>query len=373
MTTAQNGAVPALVASDGLSGRTPASPRLTIGYAFNPKKTSTFDARGLFLPPHPSVSFVPLDLTRPLAPQGPFDVLLVKLTDLQVAALHQPPSLEPPPLQHLRDYVAHTPTCVLIDSLDAVARVLDRSSVASLLRSAALRDGAWRVQPPDSQVVEVSAGEVEVSIAFPVICKPLPACGSPASHTFHLLSAQAQVAGLPHGLWLVQQLVPHGGWMWKVYVMAGRSYVVAKPSLPAAVTRGQAPPLLLDSQSMRLTTLEGEEWGAGEGEVARERAMDAEVVEVVERVSVMLGEVFGLTLFGYDVLLPEGEGEGEGRRLVVVDVNYFPSYNKVEGLSDKLVHVVREQHRRQMEQRRAAAGVKESTAGERQPPPRDTG
>ncbi len=52
-------------------------------------------------------------------------------------------------------------------------------------------------------------------------------------------------------------------------------------------------------------------------------------------------EEFGLTLFGFDVITPTGsdpiEGEEEGESpVMVIDVNYFPSYKEVPDFPQRL-------------------------------------
>ena len=336
-----------------------ASAPFTVGYALNPKKTHTFDTRGLFFPLDPSTSFVPLDPSLSLDPQGPFDVLLIKLTDAMVAHRHSPSPSTALLFHHITDYLRRHPACVIIDELSAVERVLDRAVINDAIRLARVEEAGWTVEAPEAVVVEVRDGETATAtVAFPVICKPLPSCGSSSSHTFFVLSCPQQMAALPAGTYLVQRLVPHAGVLYKVYVLGSASYIVPKPSLPPALTRPSSsslPPLVLDSQTMLLTTLSGEPFTAPPPSPLL--ALDKATAAAVERVSVRLAAVFGLTLFGYDVLLPEedrgeeeegegGEGAGKAgrRRLVVVDVNYFPSYNRVEGLSEKLLRVIRERH-----------------------------
>ena len=264
---------------------------------------------------------------------------------------------------------------MLIDELPAVERVLDRRVVSDLVGGVGGVGGGWRVEAPASVVVEVKGeggggdgkGGVQVHLPFPVICKPLPACGSPSSHTFHLLFSPLHLPLLPPSTYLVQRLIPHHT-LYKVYVLGSSSHVIPRPSLPPHLTRPSSsrPPLTLNSQTMQVRVMEGGEgvgqdgWEEGEGEGGL-RAMVEGAQKAVERVSQRLGDVFGLTLFGYDVIVPDGEGEGGeeegGGRLVVVDVNYFPSYNQVEGLSGRLLDVIRGKWQRETGRRAAASAA----------------
>ena len=354
-----------------------------IGYALNPKKSLTFHTRGLFLNPTSSTLFIPIDLTSPLAPQHstPFHTLLIKATDTMTASHPTPPTsppASPPPLHHLTHYLRTHPDCVIIDDLTAVERVLDRCVVSQLIGGVGDVGGGWRVEAPASRVVQTGVGQEgtpQPTLSFPVICKPLPACGSPSSHLFYLLYTPFHLSLVPPSTYLMQRLIPHRT-LYKVYVLGASSHVISRSSLPPSLTRPSPirPPLTLDSQTMQVRTMQGGvRWEEGEEEVeegnggergVKLREMGEGARRAVERVSQRLGEVFGLTLFGYDVIVPEeeeeelvgegsGESKGEGGRLMVVDVNYFPSYNQVEGLSEKLLDVIRAKYRHEMSRRTA--------------------
>jgi glutathione synthase/RimK-type ligase-like ATP-grasp enzyme len=64
-----------------------------------------------------------------------------------------------------------------------------------------------------------------------------------------------------------------------------------------------------------------------------------------------LKKTFGLTLFGFDVILPVGDDESSssafigragktvrsgGKKLMIIDVNYFPSYKEVKDFPERL-------------------------------------
>jgi len=334
---------------------------LRVGYALNPKKTRLFDARGLFTPPTstpppntPHPTFTPLDFTRPLDEQGPFDVLLLKLTDSMARALYGADE-EAAQLVERAEKYGRESGCMMIDDLQLVRRVLDRRRISEVLTAANLTVANYPVRAPPAIHLQLPTTEpVALPFPFPVICKPVQSCGSASSHTFYILYSVEQLCNLScvSGSYVVQQLLPHSGTMYKVYVINGESFVIPKPSLPPHITTPPPPthphhppphPLTLDSQSMSLTPLTTATVPlAAEAAIVEAGAsVSGGMVGVLAGVAVELSGVFGLTLYGFDVV-------ESGGVLYVVDVNYFPSYNRVDGLSDKLAAAIQDKYGREM-------------------------
>ena len=325
---------------------------LRVGYALNPKKTRLFDARGLFTQPSalptdstPHPTFTALDLTRSLHEQGPFDVLLLKLTDAMARALYEGDE-EARELVERMDAYGRESGCVMIDDLQLVRRVLDRRRISELLTSANITVSGYPVRTPPAISVQLPTAEpIALPFTYPVICKPAQSCGSASSHTFYILYNVEQLCCLAvGGSYLVQKLLPHSGTMYKVYVLNSQSFVIPKPSIPPHVTAPTQPPhgpLTLDSQSMSLTPLIHTPTAAVQMDVDASVSVSTGTRDLLQLVSGRLSAVFGLTLFGFDVVV-------SGDVLYVVDVNYFPSYNRVDGLSDKLAAAIVDKYGREM-------------------------
>ena len=344
----------------------PASSRhrpLRVGYALNPKKSRLFDARGLFTQPSPPAAqrtprptFTALHVSRPLHAQGPFDVLLVKLTDAMARALFDGDEEARGLVERMETYGRQS-GCVMIDDFQLVRRVLDRRRISELLNAADITVAGYPVRAPAAVNVELPIAE-PISLPFfcPVICKPVQSCGSVSSHTFYILYSVEQLHSLAAtGSYIVQQLLPHSGTMYKVYVINAHAFVIPKPSIPPHVTtppHSPPHPLTLDSQSMALTPLTANPTTTAANAQQTGQAVLSEtvvnggsvvdgMVDVLCGVAVRLSAVFGLTLYGFDVV-------ESGGVLYVVDVNYFPSYNRVEGLSDKLAAAIQDKYDREV-------------------------
>jgi inositol-1,3,4-trisphosphate 5/6-kinase/inositol-tetrakisphosphate 1-kinase len=79
-----------------------------------------------------------------------------------------------------------------------------------------------------------------------------------------------------------------------------------------------------DLKSLSLVT-------TGEDEV-----IDEDIRKLLEQSAFLIQEEFGLHLFGFDVLLMPVQLSNDLQRVVVVDVNYFPSYKEIEDFPEKL-------------------------------------
>ncbi|KAM8905149.1 uncharacterized protein AB9W97_008450 isoform 5-T5 [Spinachia spinachia] len=118
-----------------------------VGFCLSDKKRRrmNLDAFAAFCAGH-GVQVVEIDLTRPLAHQGPFDVIVHKLSDVIVEAERDSQSQRV--LADFQSYVASHPTTVLLDPLPAMTRLLDRFAsyrIMSHLRDS-LRD--WGICSP---------------------------------------------------------------------------------------------------------------------------------------------------------------------------------------------------------------------------------
>ena len=76
-------------------------------------------------------------------------------------------------------------------------------------------------------------------------------------------------------------------------------------------------------------------------------------IEQFEVIAAALRKEFGLTLFGFDCIIPvsasinsnegasECTSEGVYRNIEIIDVNFFPSYKEVEDFPEKLKSYLR--------------------------------
>ena len=320
-------------------------------------------------------------------------------------------------LKSIEDFVSKHPKTRVVDPFSSVGIVANRIETNECIKR--LLDGARKLpftQPKYAVVREKdSARETLMStgLRYPVICKPEQACGVATAHAMNIVLDEKGFTDIPRPF-VMQQYFNHDASLLKVYVIGSEVMVSRRSSLPNFTvirdsgrtsyeacgneaegedkhihvvpfdSRKPYPTLLnLHDRGIRVQPPhieeeeeveeeieeeeeeeeeEGEEEkGKGKGEGKGRRKKDEfELSEGnlarLERVATELGETFGLSLFGFDVIVPskgppshlinsrgmnrdgelrkdeslplEGNENGE-RQLLVVDVNFFPSYKEV--------------------------------------------
>lgn len=328
---------------------------------------------------------IAIDLERPLEAQGPFDVVIQKVTDLMSLSATDP--LASRQVAALEAYLKAHPACTLIDDLDAVRVCTDRVNVRRAIESARGSRGAdaFRLAPA---VVIASSSDAdridEQTISFPVctrcipfgailidrfflftVAKPASACGLAGSHKMYFVRSPAQlrhVASLlappsnsysssssssPSPFLLGEALIRHTpAVVWKAYILGNHVTIVGRTSLSEQSVREegcrkrprqggeeeaepeqepeQEGPVLLDTSNISK-------------EPSRDTTLeDATRARLVEA-GLQVAQALVLCFLLYDLSIDRG-GDNQGlgllgvdfviedgtRDIYAVDVNYFP-------------------------------------------------
>lgn len=145
----------------------------------------------------------------------------------------------------ISDYLYRHPSASIIDPFEAVRVVVSRARTCRKLREleeafekrhggrkrCPFRQPRFAVSESPELLCEAVA---RAGLSFPVMCKPIEACGTPLSHSM-------VVAVDPEGLSLVecpsvaQEYINHSGLFFKVYVIDQDVMVFQRPSLPDLV------------------------------------------------------------------------------------------------------------------------------------------
>jgi inositol-1,3,4-trisphosphate 5/6-kinase / inositol-tetrakisphosphate 1-kinase len=302
---------------------------------------------------HPiRVSFVPLDLDAPLEDQhgGNFDVILHKMTEdcLVLSQMDQhvnrlvrdatdkewnaAMAALPLPLHRIHRlirYQEQNKTCALVDHPSNVQVVMSRLDICTILSQCLVGVTSTTGLPcktPKFVAVHTDAH----ALNYPLIAKPITAAGTKKSHCLGIVLNHA---GLQHVEpdCLLQEYANHESVLHKVYVLGETVHVFSRPSLPNLPTRPQElqrldPYVEFDSQRPYPSLADfglGASHCPNADDVGRSSPSPATVpVEELTPIVAALRRAFGLDLFGFDIL-------HTGDVLLVVDVNYFPSYKEV--------------------------------------------
>ena len=312
----------------------------------------------------------------------PFDVIIHKLTEDLINEERERESGKgklSERLEAIRTYLARNPRTVILDPLHAVNRVVSRLRTMQSLLSAhtAHHTTTATTAPPPFQrpnflfAVNVDSllSQLPLStLQFPLICKPVAACGAASSHKMAVIVAAADLSLAPFPC-VVTEYLDHDELLFKVYVIDREVMVFRRRSLPNVeqmmmkVTNGatregsKVSSVVFDSREDYPTARSFLPAAASEKEedllvdvkeiVAPPTKPDEVPFEAFKNAAQAIRKEFELSLFGFDVVRPSRESrarrnngecggdEEMGSELVIIDVNYFPSYKEVADFPQK--------------------------------------
>lgn len=295
----------------------PASPqrqKLVVGYALTLKKVKSFLKPKLEgLARKKGILFVEIDQHRPLSDQGPFDIVLHKLTGKEWHLI-------------LEDYREKNPEVTVLDPPDAIQHLLNRQSMLQGVDDLNLSDGHGEVCVPKQLVITKDPSSIpdavaKAGLALPLVVKPLVIDGSAKSHELYLAYDSFSLSKLEPPL-VLQEFVNHGGVLFKVYIVGETIRVVRRFSLPDINERE----LLCNAGVFQFPRVSCASASADDAD------LDPDVAEhppgpLLERLARELRRRLGLRLFNIDII----REHGTRNRFYVIDINYFPGIGKMPG------------------------------------------
>ncbi|MCO5584750.1 hypothetical protein L7F22_038682 [Adiantum nelumboides] len=289
-----------------------------IGYALLEKKKRSFLQDSLVLrAQREGIRFIPIDLQRPLASQGPFHAILHKLSssswDVQLAefSLSHPHVLIVDPPQYI-DRLHNR-----ISMLQAVADLQTACPSSPLPSSSS-------VQVPTQCVFHGGEAEEERSallerLHFPVIAKPLLVDGSANSHAMSLAFNAQSLAKLKPPL-VLQEFINHGGVIFKVYVAGEHVQCVRRKSLPDVSQtdiKDAREPLSFCQISNTSSSNSSDDPDLQDVELPPS--------DFISKIASGLKKALVLRLFNFDII----RDVQAPNRYYIIDINYLPGYAKM--------------------------------------------
>ncbi|XP_023546256.1 inositol-tetrakisphosphate 1-kinase 3-like isoform X1 [Cucurbita pepo subsp. pepo] len=285
---------------------------VVVGYALTSKKTKSFMKPKLEgLARNKGILFVAIDQNRPLSDQGPFDIVLHKLSGKEWR-------------QILEEYRQTHPEVTVLDPPDAIQHLHSRQSMLQAVADMQLSESYGRVDVPKQLVIKkdastISDGVVKVGLNLPLVAKPLVADGSEKSHQLSLAYDKYSLQKLEPPL-VLQEFVNHGGVMFKVFIVGEAIKVVRRFSLPNVSMRE----VLKNAGIYRFPRVSHAAASADDAD------LDPHVAELpprplLERLAKELRRRLGLRLFNLDIIREYGTRD----QYYVIDINYFPGYGKM--------------------------------------------
>lgn len=285
---------------------------VVVGYALTSKKIKSFLQPKLEgLARNKGILFVAIDQHRPLSDQGPFDIVLHKLSGKEWR-------------QILEDYRQTHPEVTVLDPPDAIQQVYNRQFMLQEVADLNLSDAYGTVGVPRQLVIKKDPASIpdavnKAGLRLPLVAKPLVVDGSAKSHELSLAYDQYSLQILEPPL-VLQEFVNHGGVLFKVYVVGEAIKVVRRFSLPDVSKRE----LSTNAGVFRFPRVSCAAASADDAD------LDPGIAELpprplLERLAKELRRRLGLRLFNLDIIREHGTRD----RFYVIDINYFPGYGKM--------------------------------------------
>ncbi|XP_053363729.1 inositol-tetrakisphosphate 1-kinase-like [Clarias gariepinus] len=280
------------------------------------------------------IEVVEIDLSQPMESQGPFDIIVHKLSDVIVEAEHDSRSQQL--LDNFQTYVSTHPHTVLLDPLPAMRQLLDRfASYRIISKLQNTLQGKSICCPPYLEINTDNMSIIQEAVdrkqlTYPLICKTRVAHGS-RSHEMSLIFSHAGLRDVRPPC-VLQSFVNHGAVLHKVFVVGEQHFTVERPSLKNFPT---------GPYDRKTVFFNSHEVSKPES-CSRLTALDETTPRVPapsdDVMAVMVKELraeLGMALFGVDVIM-----NIDTHRLTIIDINIFPSYEGVpQFFSSLLSHI----------------------------------
>ncbi|KAM7518459.1 hypothetical protein LguiB_017421 [Lonicera macranthoides] len=293
--------------------------------------------------PNKGILFVAIDQTKPLSDQGPFDIVLHKLSGKEWGQLLEVECLLCCSLSSIMDHDliievsssrfqeneeiffprGQSLTLMetgLLDPPDAIKHVYNRQSMLQDVADLNLCDVHGTVGVPRQLVIKKDPSSIpdavtKAGLILPLVAKPLVA----KSHELSLAYDQYSLKKLEPPL-VLQEFVNHGGVLFKVYIVGEAIKVVRRFSLPDVSKRDL-------SRSAGVYRFPRVSCAAASADDADLDPCIAELPPrpLLERLARELRRRLGLRLFNLDMIREHGTRD----RFYVIDINYFPGYGKM--------------------------------------------
>ncbi|XP_031487382.1 inositol-tetrakisphosphate 1-kinase 3-like isoform X2 [Nymphaea colorata] len=284
--------------------------KMVVGYALTSKKVKSFLQPKLEgLARKKGIMFVAIDRNKSLEEQGPFDVILHKLSGKEW-------------FQILEDYKKLHPEVTVLDPPTAIQHLDNRQSMLQDVADLNLSASEGKVRIPKQLVVTTDPGAIPEAVAqaglkLPLVVKPYVVDGTAKSHELSLAYDQLSLSKLEPPL-VLQEFINHGGVLFKVYIVGDAVNVVRRFSLPDVDKRGPSGLGVIPFPRVSCAAAS-----------ADDADLDPCVAELPPRILLerLARELRDRLLFNIDII----REHGTQHRYYVIDINYFPGYGKMPG------------------------------------------
>lgn len=312
-------------------------PPKVIGYWLSEKKTQKLNWTefGIVCRKY-GFDLVKLDLNRELEDQGPFTVILHKLTDIIALAIHGDPEARAM-ISRVENYIKRHPEVAIIDPLNNVRKLLDRYCSYSIIHNSGLQEA--NVFTPS--FVELTSNDFaenlktlnKAGVHFPFVCKPLVAHGSSNAHKMAVIFNEKGVKDCRPPC-VAQSFINHNAILYKIYLVGDEHFVVERPSLKNFSPSGRET-IFFDSHDVSKadSTSSLSILDPGDLELSTIQPDASKLQQIVY----VLRRKLGMSLMGIDVVIENGSG-----RYGIIDINAYPGYDGYPNFFQSLMNLILE-------------------------------
>ncbi|XP_065215327.1 inositol-tetrakisphosphate 1-kinase-like isoform X2 [Planococcus citri] len=274
---------------------------------------------------------VKIDLERPLEEQGPFAVILHKLTEYIARNDQEAISL----IKSVENFLTSHPEIVVIDPIQSVRILLDRFLSYEVTAKSGLQ--AIDVFTPtyvvltSNNVAENVAKLQSYGVTYPFVCKPYVAQGTNDCHKMAIIFNEEGVADCKPPC-VAQSFVNHNALLFKIFIVGEEYQVVERPSLKNFFPSDH-PTIFFDSHSVSKSDSSSQLSVLDPEDQSHVPCSDSKKLDIIVKT---LREELNLTLFGIDIVVENHTG-----RHAIIDINVYPGYDGFPNFFSTLMNCIK--------------------------------
>lgn len=185
------------------------------------------------------IELVKINDKIPIIEQGPFDIIIHKLSDYQRDA-EKGDEIAIKIIEQMIEYEKNNKeNCIFIDSIDMVFQLANRANMSKICEKASFKMNGYNVYVPKWIKIDINYDinkvkkELELNkVTYPILCKSLNAAEGEGAHDMQLIFNEYQLINhLKIVPCIAQQFINHDMNMCKIFVVDKFWCIVNRPSI----------------------------------------------------------------------------------------------------------------------------------------------
>lgn len=286
------------------------------------------------------IELIKIDFDQPLEAQGPFSVILHKITD-QVAQVKEGNRNL---IAVFQSYIDDHPEILVIDPIDNVMRLLDRRHQYQDVKDCDVIENSCHYFIPS--FVELASSDVdenkrllqENDVRFPCVCKPsishLSVSSTDRDEQMAIIFNEERLTDVKVPC-VAQSFVNHNARLFKIFVIGQKHFVIQRPSIRNFYDCNQET-IFFNSNDVSKSNSSSVLNQLDESDLLSHPLIEPDC-QKMELFVQGIQKKFGLELLGIDVIIENDTG-----RYAVIDINAFPGYDGVPEFFNALLQLILE-------------------------------